>query len=112
MSINNAHRLSITLCKGNEWDLHIYRAGFTHALTRRPESAVLSTLTHLGGRQGRGAGGGGGVRAWGWEGWWRRCGDRRGVVAREVVVTVQPEIWEQTPEIFRFSQLQRFLQTC
>lgn len=68
MSINNAHRLSITLWKGNEWDLHIYRAGFTHALTGRPETAALSTLTH------RGRGGGG-----------TRCG------------TAEPEICEQTP---------------
>lgn len=59
MSINNAHRLSITLWMGNEWDLHIYGAGFSHALTGHPETAALSKLTHRrGGREGGGARGG------------------------------------------------------
>lgn len=80
MSINSAHRLSITLWKGNEWDLHIYRAGFTHALTGRPKTAALSMLTHRG---------------------------RRGKELEEVTGcrTAEPEIWKQTPEISRFIHL-------
>lgn len=35
------------LWKWNEWDLHIYRARFTHALTGHLETAALSMLTPI-----------------------------------------------------------------
>lgn len=41
---------------GNEWDLHIYGARFSHALTERPETAALSMMTHQ--RRGGGVEGG------------------------------------------------------